>query len=79
MEGMRGLDVARVLVFFSFVFNGEEYQCALVHWFCRTDSEPDQDMGMWIVEPEFKIDGQAHIAIVHVDSICRAAHLIPVY
>jgi hypothetical protein len=79
MEGMRGLEVARVLAFFSFIFNGEEYQCALIHWFCRIDSEPDQDTGMWIVEPEFNIDEQPHIAIVHVDSIYRAAHLIPVF
>jgi hypothetical protein len=79
MEGMRGLEVARVLAFFSFVFNGEEFQCALIHWFCRTDSEPDQDSGMWIVEPEFNIDEQPHIEIMHVDSIYCAAHLIPVY
>jgi len=76
---MRGLEVARVLAFFSFVFSDEEYQCALIHWFCRVDSEPDQDTGMWIVEPEFNIDEQPLIAIVHVDSIYRAAHLIPVY
>ncbi len=79
IEGMRGLEVARVLAFFSFVFSDEEYQCALIHWFCRVDSEPDQDTGMWIVEPEFNIDEQPLIAIVHVDSIYRAAHLIPVY
>lgn len=79
MEGMRGLEVARVLSFFSFVFNSEEYQCALIHWFCRVDSEPDKDTGMWIVEPEFNIDEQPHIAVVLVDSIYRAAHLIPVF
>jgi hypothetical protein len=77
-EGMRGLEVARVLAFFSFIFNEEEYQCALIHWFCRIKSEPDEHTGMWIVEPEFNTD-EPHIAIVHVDSIYRAAHLIPVY
>ena len=79
IEGMCGLEVARVLAFFSFVFSDEEYQCALIHWFCRVDSEPDQDTGMWIIEPEFNIDEQPLIAIVHVDSIYCAAHLIPVY
>jgi hypothetical protein len=77
-EGMCGLEVARVLAFFSFFFNQEEYQCALIHWFCRVNSEPDEHTGMWIVEPEFNTD-EPHIAIVHVDSIYRAAHLIPVF
>jgi hypothetical protein len=78
-EGMRGLEVARVLAFFSFVFNDEEYQCALVHWFYRIDSEPDQDSGMWNVEPEFNFDEHPHVTILHVDSIYRSAHLVPVY
>ena len=79
LEGMHGLEVARVLAFFSFIFNEEEYQCALIHWFCRVDSQPDPDAGMWIVEREFDINEEPHVAIVHVDSIYRAAHLLPVY
>ena len=78
MEGMHGLEVARVLAFFSFFFDDKEYQCALIHWFCRVGLEPDQDTGMWIVEPE-NANEHPHIGIVHVDSIYRAAHLIPVY
>jgi len=78
MEGMRGLDVARVLAFFSFFFQGEEYQCALIHWFSCIDSEANQDTGMWLVEPEFNAD-EPHIAIVHIDTILRAAHLTPAY
>jgi hypothetical protein len=77
-EGMQGLDVARIFAFFSF-FHEEEYQCALIHWFCCVDSEPDPDIGMWIVEPEFTFDDQPHVGIAHVDSIYRAAHLTPVY
>jgi hypothetical protein len=79
MEGMRGLEVARALAFFSFVFDNIEYQCALIHWFCRVGLEPDQDTGMWVVEPEFDADENPHIAIIHVDSIYHAAHLIPAY
>jgi hypothetical protein len=78
MEGMRGLDVARVLAFFSFLFQGEEYQCALIHWFSRVDSEPDQNTGMWVVEPEFEAD-DPHLAIVHIDCVYRAVHLNPAY
>jgi len=79
MEGMSGLEVARVLAFFSFFFDDKEYQCALIHWFSRVGLEPDQDTGMWMVEPEFNADENPHLAIVHVDSIYRAAHLIPAY
>jgi hypothetical protein len=79
MEGMCGLDVARVLTFFSLSFHDEEYQCALIHWFSRIGLEPDQDTGMWVVEPEFDDNKNAHVAIIHIDSIYRAAHLIPAY
>jgi hypothetical protein len=78
MEGMHGLDVACVLIFFWFFFQGEEYQCALIHWFSRVGSEPDEDIGMWVVEPEFEAD-EPHVAIVHIDSIYRPVHLTPVY
>jgi hypothetical protein len=76
-EGMRGLEVARALAFFSFVSNNVEYQCALIHWFSRI--EWDEDTGMWMVEPEFDADENPHLAIIHVDSIYRAAHLTPAY
>ena len=33
--GMRGLQVVRVKLFFSFLFDGVEYPCALVEWFSR--------------------------------------------
>jgi hypothetical protein len=31
------------------------------------------------VEPEVQQDGQPYLAIVHLDTIFRAAHLIPAY
>ena len=40
--GMRGLDVARVRLFFSFSHNGVEYPCVLVHWFSRVGDSPDE-------------------------------------
>ena len=33
--GMHGMNVARIQLFFSFTYSGEEYQCALVDWFSR--------------------------------------------
>jgi hypothetical protein len=79
-EGMRGLDVARVRLFFSFSFEGVQYPCALVHWFSRKDNSPDDTTGMWIVEPDMSDDdGETLASIVHLDTILRAAHLLPVF
>ncbi|TDL21906.1 hypothetical protein BD410DRAFT_284313 [Rickenella mellea] len=79
LSGMRGLDVARVLRFLSFKFRGTHYPCALVRWFCRVGDAPDEDTGMWIVEPGVNIDGTAEVSVIHLDCIVRAAHLEPVY
>jgi hypothetical protein len=76
---MCGLEVARVLTFFSIIHEQKPYECALVHWFSCVGNEPDEDMGLWIVSLESNDDGQPNLAIVHVDTIYRAAHLIPVY
>ena len=79
-KGMQGLDVARVRLFFSFTYEGIKYPCALIHWFSRVSESPDDsDMGMWVVEPDILEDGEHHAAVIHLDSIFRAAHLIPVY
>ncbi|KAF7982136.1 hypothetical protein HWV62_29873 [Athelia sp. TMB] len=78
-KGMRALDVARVRLFFSFTFRGIVYPCALVHWLQRVDEAPDEATGMWIVEPELDEDGNRLAAVLHLDTIVRAAHLIGVY
>jgi hypothetical protein len=48
-EGMHGLSVAWVRLFFSFKFCSLNYPCALVHWFVYVGDEPDEDTGMWVV------------------------------
>ena len=78
-EGMRGLDVARVFLFFSINFHGTKYPCALVHWMSRLGNEPDEDTGMWIVQPDVNADGSPTMSVIHLDCILRAAHLIGVY
>lgn len=78
-DGMRGLEVARVLTFFSFRHEEKVYQCALIHWFSHVRDEPDEDTGLWVVKPEFDDDGTPDLAIIHIDTIIRAAHLIPIY
>ncbi|KAI6146976.1 hypothetical protein EDD17DRAFT_1767457 [Pisolithus thermaeus] len=78
-DGMRGLDVARILCFFSFKYQGTLFPCAVVHWFDRIGDGPDTATGMWIVRPSRRTHNLRNIAIIHINTIYRAAHLIPVY
>ena len=70
--------VPRVLAFFSFRQNGKHFPCAVIHWFNQIGDAPDSDTGMWTVQPSFTVN-QLHFAVIHIDAIFRAAHLIPVY
>ncbi|KAH7909624.1 hypothetical protein BJ138DRAFT_1197066, partial [Hygrophoropsis aurantiaca] len=79
LPGMRGLDIARILCFFSFSFHDILYPCALVRWFTRLGNDPDEDTGMWIVEPQNLDEDTPDISVIHIDCIFRAAHLIPIY
>ncbi|KAH7923128.1 hypothetical protein BV22DRAFT_1016022 [Leucogyrophana mollusca] len=78
-EGMRALEVARILCFFSFKHDHETYPCAVIHWFDKVGDTADEDTGMWITRPGIREDGSRNIAIIHIDTIYRAAHLIPIY
>lgn len=77
-EGMRGLDIARVRLFFSFTYRDQVYPCALIRWYSRLGDEPDEGTHMWQVEPQ-SLDGSPFMAVIHLDSIVRSAHLIGVY
>jgi hypothetical protein len=78
-KGMRSLDVAHVRLLFSFTYADTCYPCALVHWFSRVGDSPDEDTGLWMVEPDRNADGSPHAAVIHLDTVLRAAHLIGVY
>jgi hypothetical protein len=79
LDGFCGLSIVRILLFFSFVFNGKTYPCALVRWFSRIAEERDEDTGMWMVQPEVEDNGSPSITVLHIDCIFRAAHLLPIY
>ncbi|KAG1787529.1 uncharacterized protein HD556DRAFT_1434418 [Suillus plorans] len=64
LEGMQGFDIARVL---------------FIWWFDTVGDSPDEDTGMWIVQPAYRANHSPHMSIIHIDSIYCAAHLIPVY
>ena len=79
-EDMQGMEVARVVCFFSLpCTNGVSYPCALVHWFDYVEDEPDELTGMWMVKPSFLDDNTRYLSVVHIDTIVRAAHLIPIF
>lgn len=79
VPGLAGMYVGQVLLFFSFKFRGcDYYPCALVKWFKIIGEKPCHITGMWMVEPEFD-DDQRVMSIIHVGSIIRSAHLIPIY
>jgi hypothetical protein len=78
-EGMRGLNIARVKLLFSFIPEDSTYPYALVHWYSHVGDSPDEDTGMWVIEPDYCEDGTHFASVIHLDTIFRAAHLMPVY
>ncbi|KIJ09357.1 hypothetical protein PAXINDRAFT_87547, partial [Paxillus involutus ATCC 200175] len=77
--GMRGMSIARVLLFLAFDHDQTECPCALVQWFNTIGNEPDEDTSMWVVEPSYNPDRSPQLAIIYADTIVCAAHLLPVF
>ena len=77
--GILGLEVACAHLFFSFTLDGITYPCTLVHWFSRPTDIPNDLTGMYTVEPDRLPNGQPATAVVHLDTVFRVAHLIPVF
>lgn len=78
-KGFAGLYVARMLLFLSFKYAGVVYPCALVNWFSPIDNETCPLTRMWMVEPDIGADGERIQSVIHIDSILRNAHLLPLY
>ncbi|KAJ7629896.1 hypothetical protein B0H17DRAFT_1164262 [Mycena rosella] len=79
VAGMPGMAIGRTLLFFSFTYGDFHYPCALIHWHRRLGHAPDDATGMWVVVPEFERNGRRSLGVVHLDTIARGAHLLPVY
>lgn len=77
--GARGLFFARVKCFFTFSHYGITYPCALVEYFITVSEEPDTLTGMWVAKPEYHDDGDRSMGVVHLNTILRNVHLIPVF
>ena len=41
--------------------------------------KPDEDTGLWMVKPDTDDAGDPHLAIIYLDSIFRAVHLLPAH
>lgn len=81
-DGFWGMCVGRVYLFFSFVYEGVDYHCALVHWFTLVGDSVHEETGQWVVEPKFLGDHHNHckyLAAIHVDCITCGALLSPIY
>ncbi|PBK62152.1 hypothetical protein ARMSODRAFT_990497 [Armillaria solidipes] len=76
--GFRGMSIVRVQMFLSFEHRGTVYPCALVHWFKKTSRSPDRKTGMWVVQPERRYTRPV-LSVVHLDTLLRGAHLMPVF
>ncbi|KAF7338931.1 hypothetical protein MVEN_01969200 [Mycena venus] len=79
LPGMQGMVVGRVHLFFSFTYEDNYYPCALVHRYGSAGNGPDDNTKMCVVTPEFERNGRKSLAVIHLDCIARAAHLLPIY
>ena len=64
IPGMGGLHVSRVFLFFSFTYNGIKYPCMLIQRYTTFLDWPDEDMRMWIVQPNFDADGEHELEVI---------------
>ena len=79
VPGMKGLDIARTYLFFSFELRDESFLCALIHHFLKLFDEPDPDNGMWVIELDTDNYGYRVMSVVNIDCIVCATHLLPVF
>ncbi|KAF9060636.1 hypothetical protein BDP27DRAFT_1236534 [Rhodocollybia butyracea] len=81
LPGFRGMSSAHIHLFFSFIYDDKVYPCTLVHWYNTYSRDRDSKTGLWIIRPSY-LDVQQlcpHLAVIHLDSVLRGLHLIPVY
>ena len=78
-RGMHDLQVVQAHLFFWFGYKNQLYSCALVHWFKTLGDEPDDETGMWKIEPIFSADGKPLATVVAVRDLVRAVHILPIF
>ena len=78
-SGFSSMQVARVRLLFSITYPDIPIPCALVDWFILEGGRPDPVTGMWIVKPEYTANNRHHSSIIHLDTVLRGIHLLPVH
>ena len=78
-HGIQGLEVAHTHLVFSFTLDGVKYPCTLVHWFSQTTDMLSDITGMYVVEPHYLPNGRPFTAVIHLDTVFRAVHFLPVF
>jgi hypothetical protein len=79
-EAPGGIQAARIKLFFTLTYQQKVHECALVHWYSDLlPNESDPDTGMRVVSPSIWPDQSADLAVISLDSVVRAAHLMPVF
>ncbi|KAF9526776.1 hypothetical protein CPB83DRAFT_870277 [Crepidotus variabilis] len=68
-EGIDGLEVARVKLFFAFEYKGKVFEFALINWYRNLDT------GMWMAELETDNKGRPTFEVIEVESMvnCKIA------
>jgi len=78
-SGFSSMQVARVRLLLSITHLDTIIPCALVNWFVAEGNGPDPVTGMWIVRPQYTANNRHSYSIIHLDSILRGIHLLPVH
>ncbi|KAF8451037.1 hypothetical protein L210DRAFT_3609213 [Boletus edulis BED1] len=71
-NSINGMEVARVLCFFSIPYSNKTFPYALVHWYKQIGSQPDNATGLWM-------DRSRELSVIHLDSVFHAVHLLPMF
>ncbi|KAG1824457.1 uncharacterized protein BJ212DRAFT_1444309 [Suillus subaureus] len=79
LEGMKGLEVARVRFFFPSDTIGPPCIHVLLFIGSIRLVTPNEDTGMWIICPSVCDNGTPNLTVIHIKTIYDAVHLIPVY
>jgi hypothetical protein len=81
LPGFEGVYVGQVKLLFSFKphAGAKTLPCALIQWFTAVGDKPCDITGMWMVKPEYDANGERNMSVIHLDSVLRPAHLIPIF
>lgn len=78
-SGFSSMQVARTCLLLSINYLNKPIPCALVDWFVTEGNHPDPVMGMWVVKSQYTANNWSFSSIIHLDSVLRGIHLLPVY